>query len=103
MALSLRRQLCRARCGRHATPGGGSVAAYSGMLAVAGADGVHLTLDKAKYAAVHPGKRDKAELERLTGRLSHLIAEDAASFDAVLGLIAGERVRRAEDRAQAPH
>jgi formiminotetrahydrofolate cyclodeaminase len=67
-------------------PGGGSVAAYSGMLAGSlGQMVCNLTLDKPKFAPVEQRVREvKSELERLTGRLHQLIADDAASFDAVL-------------------
>lgn len=68
------------------TPGGGSVAAYCGVLS--GSLGLmvcNLTLDKAKYAAVEPRVREiKNELERLRERLRQLIIEDSASFEAVL-------------------
>jgi formiminotetrahydrofolate cyclodeaminase len=68
------------------TPGGGSVAAYSGVLAGSlGQMVCNLTLGKTKFAAVENRVREiKAELERLTNRLRHLIAQDAASFEAVL-------------------
>ena len=68
------------------TPGGGSVAAYSGVLAAAlGRMMCNLTIGKAKYAAVEERVvQIKEELETLAGRLAELIAEDAASFEAVL-------------------
>ena len=69
-----------------ATPGGGSVAAYSGVLAASlGQMMCNLTLGKEKYVEVEPRVKEiKADLERLGTRLRQLIAEDAASFDAVL-------------------
>ena len=69
-----------------ATPGGGSVAAYSGVLAASlGQMMCNLTLGKAKYVAVEARVTEiKAELERWDGRLRQLIAEDAASFERVL-------------------
>jgi methenyltetrahydrofolate cyclohydrolase len=68
------------------TPGGGSVAAYCGMLAASLARMVcNLTIGKQKYADAEPRLREiRAELERLSARLRELIAEDAASFEAVL-------------------
>lgn len=68
------------------TPGGGSVAAYCGMLASAlGQMMSNITLGKPKYAAVTPRLNEiSSRLERLGSRLRELIAEDAASFEAVL-------------------
>ena len=68
------------------TPGGGSVAAYSGVLAASlGRMMCSLTLGKAKYVEVEPRVREiDADLELLSGRLRQLIAEDAASFENVL-------------------
>ena len=68
------------------TPGGGSVAAYSGVLAAAlGQMMCNLTIGKAKYLEVEPlVKEIAADLERLGARLRQLIAEDAASFESVL-------------------
>jgi formiminotetrahydrofolate cyclodeaminase len=68
------------------TPGGGSVAAYSGVLAASlGRMMCSLTLGKARYVEVEPRVKEiKADLERLSGRLRQLIGEDAASFEAVL-------------------
>jgi formiminotetrahydrofolate cyclodeaminase len=67
-------------------PGGGSVAAYCGMMAAAlGRMVCNLTIGKPKFAdreARLTGFRE--ELERLGRRLRELIAEDAASFEAVL-------------------
>jgi formiminotetrahydrofolate cyclodeaminase len=67
-------------------PGGGSVAAYCGVLAASlGQMVCSLTIGKAKYVEVEPRvTRIRSELERLTERLRELIAEDAASFEAVL-------------------
>src|SRR3989442_5880801 len=68
------------------TPGGGSVAAYCGVLAASRGQMVcNLTIGKQKYAEAEPRvKQVKAELEGLSIRLRELIAEDAASFEAVL-------------------
>ena len=68
------------------TPGGGSVAAYSGVLAASlGQMMCNLTIGKAKYAEVESRVKEmKADLERLGARLRQLIAEDAASFERVL-------------------
>jgi formiminotetrahydrofolate cyclodeaminase len=67
-------------------PGGGSVAAYCGVLAASlGQMVCNLTIGKAKYAEVEPRVTEiRSELERLDERLRVLIAEDAASFEAVL-------------------
>lgn len=69
-----------------ATPGGGSVAAYCGTLASAlGQMMCNITIGKPKYAGVEPRlKQISSRLERLGARLRELIAEDAASFEAVL-------------------
>ena len=68
------------------TPGGGSVAAYCGVLAASlGQMVCSITIGKPKYADVAPRLTEiKSELERLGARLRELIAEDAASFEAVL-------------------
>jgi glutamate formiminotransferase/formiminotetrahydrofolate cyclodeaminase len=68
------------------TPGGGSVAAQTGMLAAAlGQMVCNLTIGKKKYAESEPQLRTiKLELERVGNRLRELIQEDAASFDAVM-------------------
>jgi formiminotetrahydrofolate cyclodeaminase len=68
------------------TPGGGSVAAYSGALAAAlGQMMCNLTVGKSKYVAVEPRVKELGgDLERLGARLRQLIGEDAASFEAVL-------------------
>ena len=68
------------------TPGGGSVAAYCGVLASAlGQMMCNITIGKPKYAAVEPRLREiNSRLGRLGARLRELIAEDAASFEAVL-------------------
>ena len=67
-------------------PGGGSVAAYSGLLAASlGQMMCNLTIGKAKYVDVEPRVQEiKAELQRWARRLRELIAEDAASFEGVL-------------------
>jgi methenyltetrahydrofolate cyclohydrolase len=67
-------------------PGGGSVAAYCGVLAASlGQMVCNLTIGKQKYAEAEPRLRAiRSELERLGARLRELIAEDAASFEAVL-------------------
>jgi formiminotetrahydrofolate cyclodeaminase len=69
-----------------ASPGGGSVSAYCGVLAASLGEMVcNLTIGKQKYAAAEPRLTEiRSELERLGGRLRELIAEDAASFEAVL-------------------
>ena len=69
------------------TPGGGSVAAHSGMLAAAlGRMVCNITIGKPKYAAVEDRlKQMNAELEQLGARLRELIVEDAASFELVRG------------------
>lgn len=68
------------------TPGGGSVAAYCGLLAAAlGQMVCNLTIGKQKYAEAEPRLRDvKSLLEQVSTRMRELIAEDAASFEAVL-------------------
>lgn len=67
-------------------PGGGSVAAYCGVLAASlGQMVCNLTIGKKKYEQVEARVREiRDELERLSGRLRQLITEDAASFDRVL-------------------
>lgn len=67
-------------------PGGGSVSAYCGVLAASlGQMVCNLTIGKPKYAAVEPRLMGiRSELEGLGVRLRELIAEDAASFEAVL-------------------
>ena len=67
-------------------PGGGSVAAYCGLLAASlGQMVCNLTIGKQKYAEAEPRLRAiRSEFERLGARLRELIAEDAASFEAVL-------------------
>jgi formiminotetrahydrofolate cyclodeaminase len=68
------------------TPGGGSVAAYCGMLAASlGQMVCNLTIGKPKHAHAEPRLREvKSEIEALSARLRGLIAEDAASFESVL-------------------
>jgi formiminotetrahydrofolate cyclodeaminase len=67
-------------------PGGGSVAAYCGVLAASlGQMVCNLTIGKPKYAGVEQRITEiRTELEHLGERLTVLIAEDAASFEAVL-------------------
>ena len=67
-------------------PGGGSVAAYCGVLAASlGQMVCNLTIGKQKHAEAEPRLRAVgSELERLGARLRELIAEDATSFEAVL-------------------
>ncbi len=68
-------------------PGGGSVAAYCGVLAASlGQMVCNLTIGKKKYAESEARLLViKPQLERLGERLRNLIAEDAASFEGVLG------------------
>lgn len=68
------------------TPGGGSVAAYCGMLAASlGRMMCNITMGKPKYHAVENRLSEIAgNLEGLSERLRELIAEDADSFEAVL-------------------
>jgi len=67
-------------------PGGGSVAAYCGVLAASlGQMVCNLTIGKPKYIAAEPRLTEiRSELERLDARLRELIAEDSTSFEAVL-------------------
>jgi len=69
------------------TPGGGSVAAYCGVLAASlGQMMCNITIGKPKYAASESRLKEITDqLEQLSGRLRELIANDAASFEAVLG------------------
>jgi len=69
------------------TPGGGSVAAYCGVLAASlGQMMCNITIGKPKYAASESRLKEIADqLEQLSGRLRELISNDAASFEAVLG------------------
>lgn len=69
------------------TPGGGSVAAYCGVLAASlGQMMCNITIGKPKYASVEPRLIEiAAELASLSARLRELIAEDSSSFEAVLG------------------
>ncbi|MEK6322734.1 MAG: cyclodeaminase/cyclohydrolase family protein [Acidobacteriota bacterium] len=68
------------------TPGGGSVAAYCGVLAASlGQMVCNLTIGKQKYAEAESRLMDvKSQLEQLSARMRELIAEDAARFEAVL-------------------
>ena len=67
-------------------PGGGSVAAYCGVLAAAlGRMVCSLSIGKKKYAAAEPRLLNvRAALEELGTGLKELIEEDAASFEDVL-------------------
>ena len=67
-------------------PGGGSVAAHCGMMAAAlGRMVCNLTIGKPKFADRETRLKEvHQQLERLGRRLRELIAEDAASFEAVL-------------------
>ncbi len=67
-------------------PGGGSVAAYCGVLASSlGQMVCNLTIGKQKYAGAEPRLVEiRTDLERLGARMRELITEDAASFEAVL-------------------
>lgn len=68
------------------TPGGGSVSAYSGVLAASlGQMVCSITIGKPKYAMVEPRLREvSSKLEQMGARLRDLIAEDAESFEGVL-------------------
>jgi formiminotetrahydrofolate cyclodeaminase len=68
------------------TPGGGSVAAQSGVLAASlGQMMCNITIGKKKFAEAEPRLKEiRDDLDRLCARLRELIAEDAASFEAVL-------------------
>lgn len=81
-------------------PGGGSVAAHCGMMAAAlGRMVCNLTIGKPKFADRAPQLTEvRGELERLGRRLRKLIAEDAASFEAVL---AAYRMPRETDEQKA--
>ena len=67
-------------------PGGGSVAAHSGVLAVAlGRMVCNLTIGKKKYSDVEEQvRRINSELEKLGRSLEQLVDEDASSFEAVM-------------------
>ena len=68
------------------TPGGGSVAALSGLMASSlGQMVCNITIGKPKYAANEPRLKELArEFEQLGARLRELIGEDAESFEAVM-------------------
>jgi formiminotetrahydrofolate cyclodeaminase len=68
------------------TPGGGSVSAYSGVLAASlGKMVCAITMSKPKYAAVEPRLSEMVgDLDNAAARLRELIVEDSASFEAVL-------------------
>lgn len=68
------------------TPGGGSVAAYAGVLAAAlGQMMCHMTIGKKKFADVEADVRDiLAQLGELRHSLTQAIAADAESFNQVM-------------------
>ena len=68
------------------TPGGGSVAAQSGVMAAAlGQMMCNITIGKKKFAeAENRLKEIRDELEELSARLRELMMEDSESFEAVL-------------------
>lgn len=68
------------------TPGGGSVSAYSGVLATSlGQMVCSITISKPKYAMVEARLREiSSKLEQTGARLRELISEDAESFEGVL-------------------
>lgn len=86
-------------------PGGGSVAAYCGMMAAAlGRMVCNLTIGKPKFADREPRlKNVRDELERLGVRLRELIAEDAASFEAVLAAYRLPKETDEQKAARARH
>lgn len=86
-------------------PGGGSVAAYCGVLAAAlGRMMCNLTIGKKKYEQVQPRvKQIRAEIEGLSARLREIIDEDAASFERVMAAyrMPKENTEQAAKREQA--
>jgi formiminotetrahydrofolate cyclodeaminase len=68
------------------TPGGGSVAAQSGVMAASlGQMMCNITIGKKKFAEAETRLKEiRGELEQLGARLRELIAEDSESFEAVL-------------------
>ena len=68
------------------TPGGGSVAAYSGTLAAAlGTMVCNLTIGRKRFEEVEPeAKQIRSELEQLIVDLKQAVSEDAEGFDRVL-------------------
>src|SRR5688572_14931595 len=82
------------------TPGGGSVAAYCGVLPAALGEMVcNLTIGKQKYIEAEPRLIEiRSLLEQLSSRMRELIAEDAASFEAVLRAY---RLPKATDEQQS--
>lgn len=84
-------------------PGGGSVAAHSGMLAASlGQMVCNLTLGKKKYADVEARIAEiKAQLEDRGLRLRELISEDAGSFDVVMQSLKLPKETDAEKAARA--
>lgn len=69
------------------TPGGGSAAAYAAAMGAALVSMVAgVTLGKKKYAEVEPTMRTiKHVAEKLRAELAHLVEDDAAAFEAVMG------------------
>jgi glutamate formiminotransferase / formiminotetrahydrofolate cyclodeaminase len=84
-------------------PGGGSVAAHSGMLAASlGQMVCHLTLGKKRYADIEARITEiKLQLEDKGLRLRELIIEDAESFDAVMQAMKLPKETDAEKTARA--
>jgi methenyltetrahydrofolate cyclohydrolase len=84
-------------------PGGGSVAAYCGLLAASlGRMVCNPTIGKKKYAESEPRLLIvRPELERLSARLQELIAEDAASFEGVLSAYRLPKENDAQNIARA--
>jgi glutamate formiminotransferase / formiminotetrahydrofolate cyclodeaminase len=84
-------------------PGGGSVAAHSGMLAASlGRMVCNLTLGKKRYAEVEGRINEiKAQLEDRGLRLRELIIEDAESFAAVMQAMKLPKESEAEKAARA--
>jgi formiminotetrahydrofolate cyclodeaminase len=67
-------------------PGGGSVAAHSGMIAASlGQMICNITIGKPRFAEREPRLKEiRGELQNLAGLLRALISEDARSFEGVL-------------------
>lgn len=84
------------------TPGGGSVSALAGALAVALTRMVAgLALDKPGYEAAQADlHRIESEGKDLQGRLMALVAEDAAAYEAVLAAMHRPRTTDAEKAAR---
>jgi len=82
------------------TPGGGSVAAYCGLLASAlGRMMCNLTAGKAKFSAVEPRILEiKEQLEALSRKLGDLVDADADSFE---GVLSAYKLPKASDEEKA--